>query len=146
MACTVFTEEEQAGQQVVTAQSPTRIIKGALARRRVLTLYRRILRTHRTMLPGPLRAMGDAYARDEFRRHRDAKTTPAQWRAFVQEWQRYLGMLQGTADLPGASGDIPEHVLAGLSAQQQQQLARLREEAARAREEILSGGTGGGKE
>ena len=112
----------------------------------MLSLYRRILRTHRNALPGPLRAMGDAYARDEFRRTRDAKTTPAQWRAFTQEWGRYLGMLQGTADLPGASGDIPEDVLAGLSAEQQAQLARLREEAARAREEILGSGGGGSKE
>lgn len=84
--------------------------------------------------------MGDTYAKDEFRRHRDAKTTPAQWKAFTEEWQRYLSMLQGTADLPHSSGDIPDDVLNSLNADQQQQLARLREEAARAREEILSGG------
>jgi hypothetical protein len=113
---------------------------GNHACRALLLLYRRIMRTHRAVLPGPLRAMGNTYARDEFRRHRDAKTTPGQWAAFYQEWQRYLSMLQGTADLPRASGDIPDDVLTGLNEEQKQQLERLREEAARAREEILSGG------
>jgi hypothetical protein len=83
--------------------------------------------------------MGDAYARDEFRRHREAKTTAAQWEAFTLEWQRYLNMLQGNADLPDSSGDIPEDMLKNLNAHQQRQLAKLKEEAARAREEILSG-------
>ena len=117
-----------------------------MRRRALLLLYRRIMRTHRALLPGPLRAMGNTYARDEFRRHRDAKTTPAQWRAFHQEWQRYLSMLQGTADLPGATGDIPEDVLAGLTAEQKARLEVLKEEAARAREEILSGGGSSGRE
>lgn len=108
----------------------------------MLQLYRQILRAHASVLPPPLRSMGDAYAREEFRRHRDAKTTPVQWKAFVQEWQRYLGMLQGTADLPEGSGHIPNDVLQSLNEEQKQQLARLREEAARAREEILSGKAG----
>ncbi|CAL8462453.1 g1986 [Coccomyxa elongata] len=105
----------------------------------LLQLYRQILRAHATVLPPPLRTMGDAYAKEEFRRHRDAKTTPAQWAAFMQEWQRYLSMLHGTADLPEGSGDIPEDVLQTLNEDQKRQLARLQEEAARAREEILKG-------
>lgn len=107
--------------------------------RGLLQLYRQILRAHASVLPPPLRVMGNSYAKEEFRRHRDAKTTPAQWSAFVQEWQRYLSMLRGNADLPEGSGDIPEDVLQSLSAEQKAQLARLQEEAARAREEILSG-------
>ena len=48
-------------------------------------------------------------------------------------------MLHGTADLPEGSGDIPEDVLQSLNAEQKAQLARLQDEAARAREEILAG-------
>ena len=102
-------------------------------------MYRDILRIHRQMLPGPLRSMGDVYARDEFRRHRDGRTTEAQWQAFVSEWRRYLDMLRGQADLPEGSGDIPPDVLAGLSPEQSARLEMLRQEAQRAREEILSG-------
>ena len=85
------------------------------------------------------RAMGDTYARDEFRRHWKPQTTKSQWQAFVQEWQRYLSMLQGHADLPEQSGDIPENVLDSLNEEQKAQLARLKEEAVKAREAILSG-------
>jgi hypothetical protein len=106
--------------------------------RMVLKLYRDIVRTHRNVLPPPLRAMGDIYARDEFRRHWKPQTTKSQWQAFVQEWQRYLSMLQGRADLEEQRGDIPENVLESLSAEQKAQLARLKEEALRAREAILS--------
>lgn len=106
--------------------------------RMVLKLYRDIVRTHRNVLPPPLRAMGDTYARDEFRRHWKPQTTKSQWQAFVQEWQRYLSMLQGRADLEEQRGDIPENVLESLSAEQKAQLARLKEEALRAREAILS--------
>ena len=104
----------------------------------VLKLYRDIVRTHRNVLPPPLRAMGDTYARDEFRRHWKPQTSKSQWQAFVQEWQRYLSMLQGRADLEEQSGDIPGSVLESLSAEQKAQLARLKEEALRARETILS--------
>ena len=105
----------------------------------VLQLYRDIVRAHRTQLPPPLRDMGDTYARDEFRRHWKPSTTQPQWQAFVQEWQRYLSMLRGQADLPEASGDIPDSVLESLNPEQKAQLARLKEEAVRARDAILSG-------
>ena len=109
-----------------------------MLRRMVLQLYRNIVRTHRNVLPPPLRAMGDTYARDEFRRHWKPQTTKNQWQAFVQEWQRYLSMLQGHADLPEQSGDIPDTVLDSLNEEQKAQLARLKEEAVKAREAILS--------
>ncbi|NXC29918.1 SDHF3 factor, partial [Campylorhamphus procurvoides] len=41
-----------------------------------LRLYRRVLRLHRA-LPPALRALGDRYAREEFRRHRGARPGPA---------------------------------------------------------------------
>jgi len=82
--------------------------------------------------------MGDAYARIEFRRHRDAKTTPAQWKAFTQEWDRYVNMLRGNADLPEQSGDIADSMLQNLNDDQQRQLAKLREETASAHAEIMA--------
>jgi len=42
----------------------------ALHRRNVLSLYKKILKCHER-LPLELRAMGDMYARVEFRRHKD---------------------------------------------------------------------------
>lgn len=58
----------------------------------VLSLFRRVMRLH-GRLPPPMRSMGDAYARDEFRRHLRGKTTAQQWRAFVEEWDRYCDLL-----------------------------------------------------
>lgn len=50
----------------------------------VKTLYRRILSLHRG-LPLTLRAMGDQYVKDEFRRHKDV--TMEQGAEFLQEWK-----------------------------------------------------------
>lgn len=65
---------------------------------RVLSLLRRILRLHRERLPAPMRSIGDKLAVSEFRRHLRGQTTEQQWRVFGAEWQRYLAMLDGTAD------------------------------------------------
>ena len=112
-------------------------------------LFRAVLRLHRR-LPPPMRALGDAYARDEFRRHLRGTTTPAQWRTFVGEWERYAAMLRGTADLGSAagsaasttaagssssSGELSEALLAELSVDQRQRLELLRREA-----QVLGGG------
>ncbi|KAK9813151.1 hypothetical protein WJX72_009882 [[Myrmecia] bisecta] len=105
--------------------------------RAVLSLYASVLRCHRHMLPGPLRDMGNRYARDEFRRHRDANTTPGQWREFQAEWRKYVGMLAGTADVAGGSGDIPLDTLERMTPEQKQRLAVLQEEARRAGQEML---------
>lgn len=50
----------------------------------VKTLYRRILTLHRT-LPITLKALGDQYVKDEFRRHKDVSLEQAE--QFVQEWK-----------------------------------------------------------
>ena len=64
----------------------------------VLGLYRSILRCHRERVPTPMRAMGDEYVKDEFRRHWKASTTQAQWQAFITEWRSYLDKLEGRAE------------------------------------------------
>lgn len=99
--------------------------------RAALSIYRQILRVHRTSMPPPLRKMGDSYLRDEYRRHKDAQTTPQQWKTFTLEWQKYLDMLMGRADLPNTSGDIPADVRDAMTPEQKQQFLDLKEETSR---------------
>lgn len=51
---------------------------------RVRALYRRILLLHR-VLPPDLKALGDQYVKDEFRRHKTVGSDEA--RRFLQEWE-----------------------------------------------------------
>ncbi|MBN3298027.1 succinate dehydrogenase assembly factor 3, mitochondrial [Amia ocellicauda] len=57
---------------------------------RVRLLYKRILLLHR-FLPLDLRALGDQYVRDEFRRTRGATAEEA--RGFLAEWEAYKNTL-----------------------------------------------------
>ena len=50
---------------------------------RVRALYKAILRLHRG-LPLEMKALGDQYVRDEFRRHKDVG--PAETKTFMDEW------------------------------------------------------------
>lgn len=51
---------------------------------RVRSLYKRILVLHR-FLPIELRALGDEYVKDEFRRHKRAE--PKEVKSFMTEWE-----------------------------------------------------------
>ncbi|XP_073677692.1 succinate dehydrogenase assembly factor 3, mitochondrial [Garra rufa] len=57
----------------------------------VRSLYKRILLLHRFM-PIDLRALGDQYVKDEFRRHKTASAEEAT--GFMAEWQNYKDTLQ----------------------------------------------------
>lgn len=57
----------------------------------VRALYKRILVLHR-FLPIHLRALGDQYVKDEFRRHKTA--APEEVGSFMTEWQNYKDTLQ----------------------------------------------------
>ena len=93
----------------------------------LLALYRDIMRVHRQALPPPMRALGDRYIRDEFRRHKEGDTTEPQWRAFAAEWRHYIITLRGSG--AEVSGDIGHDVVERLTAEQKQQLMRLQDEA-----------------
>lgn len=113
---------------------------------RLLSVYRQILRAHRSQLPPPLRALGDGYVRSEVRRHADAKTTPAQWAQFEEQWCAYLSGLSGRADADeahGATVPLNEVDVATLTPEQREQLDRLKEAA----RELGGGpdGEGGGR-
>lgn len=57
----------------------------------VRALYKRILVLHR-FLPIHLRALGDQYVKEEFRRHK--KAAPEEVTSFMTEWQNYKHTLQ----------------------------------------------------
>ncbi|KAM5157376.1 succinate dehydrogenase assembly factor 3, mitochondrial isoform 2-T3 [Mantella aurantiaca] len=57
---------------------------------RVRSLYRKILLLHRT-LPLHLKALGDQYVKEEFRRHKHIQ--PAEAKLFMKEWESYAAML-----------------------------------------------------
>lgn len=58
---------------------------------KVRSLYKRILVLHR-FLPIDLRALGDQYVKDEFRRHKSASAEEV--RSFMTEWENYKDTLQ----------------------------------------------------
>ena len=58
-------------------------MSGAEHVRNVRVLYKAILRLHRGLHP-ELRALGDQYVKEEFRRHRNAE--PPFIPVFMQEW------------------------------------------------------------
>lgn len=94
-----------------------------IGRTQVLTLYRGILRCHRRVLPHEMRQLGDAYVRDEFRKHKDAK--PEFVPAFMAGWTEYLQELNA-----GQVGrDLSESERAALNDEQVIQLSTLQQEA-----------------
>jgi len=100
-------------------------MSGAL---QIFSLYRTICRAHR-MLPEPMKSLGDAYAREEFRTHlRSKNVSVKQWQEFVSGWSGYVRSIQGEGD-DLISGDLDQDVLEALSPEQQQQLERLKDEA-----------------
>ncbi|KAH8369458.1 hypothetical protein KR009_011275 [Drosophila setifemur] len=65
---------------------------------RVRLLYKTILRLHRGM-PAELRALGDNYVRDEFRRH--LKCNPMEAQLFMTEWANYASTITQQLGLRG---------------------------------------------
>ena len=108
--------------------------KAREAVRPIMSLYREILRAHLKLLPPPMRSLGDAYARDEFRRHLEGNTTQTQWVEFGAEWSKYLnsitgGSVDGRSAAGGISGELDAETIAKLSPEQLMMLERLKEEA-----------------
>ncbi|XP_059964467.1 succinate dehydrogenase assembly factor 3, mitochondrial isoform X2 [Mesoplodon densirostris] len=65
---------------------------------RVRALYRRILLLHR-VLPPDLKALGDQYVKDEFRRHKTVGSDEAE--RFLQEWEKTVANIRANS-----SGEI----------------------------------------
>jgi hypothetical protein len=74
-----------------------------------------------------LRALGDAYVREEFRRHKNA--SPPYVYQFMAEWMWYLSTLKAQQERFGV--DLDPMDISKLDSHQQEQLAKLRTEARR---------------
>lgn len=100
---------------------------------RGVALYRRLLRLHRARLPFHLRRLGDAYVREEFRKH--AKTDAKWLGAFFAEWGAYAETLEradptAAPGAPGAVGaDLAPDALRAMTEEQRQMLDKLKAEA-----------------
>ncbi|XP_078534543.1 succinate dehydrogenase assembly factor 3, mitochondrial [Lissotriton helveticus] len=100
----------------------------------VRSLYKRILMLHRA-LPLDLKALGDQYVKDEFRRHKTVNPTEA--RRFMKEWESYASLLAQQAEErlsnPVANvhfgNSLPEQKLEDLTEEQLGQLHELMQEA-----------------
>lgn len=99
---------------------------------RVRILYKTILKLHRGF-PLELQALGDQYAKDEFRRHKDA--TPEQAQTFMKEWTNYaitiakqLG-IRGTHQSKSLGKSFTEKDLEEFNVEQIYQLFELHETA-----------------
>lgn len=99
---------------------------------KIFSLYRQIVRTNRA-LPSPMKELGGAYAREEFRTHLSSdKMTEAKWHQFIASWEQYVASLRGQSNGTSVvSGDLEEDVITQLSPEQRQQLDRLKNEALR---------------
>ncbi|XP_075067865.1 succinate dehydrogenase assembly factor 3, mitochondrial [Mixophyes fleayi] len=78
----------------------------------VRSLYKKILLLHRT-LPLHLRALGDQYVKDEFRRHKTV--APAEAKLFMKEWEGYAAMLWEQAKEGLSNSDTKHQYGAPLS-------------------------------
>eukprot|EP00117_Sycon_ciliatum_P013928 scpid84177/ scgid14400/ Protein ACN9 homolog, mitochondrial; Liver regeneration-related protein LRRGT00092 len=91
--------------------------------RNVSILYRRILELHRH-LPAKAREVGNAYAREEFKLHKDVDIVMRN--RFLLEWEKYVMMMReqlGSGSSFGADVDESK-----LSAEQRKQLQSLEKE------------------
>lgn len=98
----------------------------------ILGLYRSVLRTHRQKLAGPMRDLGDSYAKAEFKGHLKGKTTMQQWQEFVTQWTGYVDMLHGNSGQPAsATSHMAEQLDLYLTAEQKLRLEALKKEASK---------------
>ena len=110
----------------VKSASPYAAVKEANARLLPpLQLYRRIWRAHRH-LSADMRAIGDAYIRDEFKRHKDIDN-PLQIIGFLSSWKMYLDQLEIEQGQPGGfrGKRLEPQLLEKMSDEQIQQLYDL---------------------
>lgn len=97
-------------------------------RSQALSLYKRILQAHKTRLPQHLQQLGDAYVREEFKRHK--KADPKWLKNFFTEWNAYVADLEKQKIMEGPVGkDLSPDAFQALSDEQKAQLATLRNEA-----------------
>lgn len=93
-----------------------------------LSLFRRIMRLHRTKLPQVHRAVGDRYVRQEFRAMGEAggkRPKQEHEEQFMQQWVEYAQHLEVEADLFGIGRDMSDTDIRTLSDDQVEQLGKI---------------------
>ncbi|UZJ56416.1 hypothetical protein CBS101457_005736 [Exobasidium rhododendri] len=88
-----------------------------------LPLYRRILRSHNS-LPLEMKSLGDAYVKDEFRKHREVEN-PLQIVGFLTQWKVYLDGLEKQMGLAYRGQQLDVQQFEKLSDEQLYQLHEL---------------------
>ena len=124
-------------------------------RQSLLSLYRRVLRANRLALPPPLRALGDASAKAEWkamseagnREERNRRPPDSSWHTFALEWSRYADSLSSPTSSSEngeagsgkrGGGDLSEEQIEAMSPEQRESLAALARAAASASGALLS--------
>ena len=93
-----------------------------------LSLYRSILREHKLRLPAKMKSLGDAYVKQEFRLHKEAK--PEHLRRFMNSWENYLQTLQKQAEGGGKIGvNIDANDVNRMTEEQKQKMRGLMDKA-----------------
>ncbi|XP_002741721.1 succinate dehydrogenase assembly factor 3, mitochondrial-like [Saccoglossus kowalevskii] len=96
----------------------------------VRSLYKKVLTLHK-LLPNDIRAIGDQYVKDEFKRHKNA--TNEQAKQFMLEWQAYAASLTVQLKQPedianNVGAYIPDEKLDDFNDEQVEQLHELFQE------------------
>ncbi|RDD45672.1 Succinate dehydrogenase assembly factor 3, mitochondrial [Trichoplax sp. H2] len=97
-------------------------------KRQVLNLYKRVLRVNK-QLPKEFRLVGNAYVRDEFKRHKTMAMDEGNVKEFLSEWKMYADHLEVQLKQNHAIGsNLSSQDLNRLSEDQLGQLYHLQEE------------------
>eukprot|EP00933_Yihiella_yeosuensis_P028873 TRINITY_DN2265_c0_g2_i1.p1 TRINITY_DN2265_c0_g2~~TRINITY_DN2265_c0_g2_i1.p1 ORF type:complete len:105 (-),score=22.08 TRINITY_DN2265_c0_g2_i1:125-439(-) len=91
------------------------------------SLYRSIMRLHRTKLDVRMRSLGDAYCRKEFRLHYKPDVKDQHRVMFVREWKGYVDMISNQETVVGQ--ELSAEQKSKLNDQQQVQLDSLEKSA-----------------
>mmetsp|Transcript_66092 Transcript_66092/g.213127 ORF Transcript_66092/g.213127 Transcript_66092/m.213127 type:complete len:105 (+) Transcript_66092:107-421(+) len=87
------------------------------------TLFREIMRLHRTKLPATMRSLGDTYVRREFRLHYKPDVKEAHRAMFLGEWRGYARTIGSQQDVVGQA--LTDEQRAKLNDEQKKQLSDL---------------------
>eukprot|EP00440_Ansanella_granifera_P016649 gb/GFBE01018086.1/.p1 GENE.gb/GFBE01018086.1/~~gb/GFBE01018086.1/.p1 ORF type:complete len:106 (+),score=31.83 gb/GFBE01018086.1/:1-318(+) len=91
------------------------------------SLFRSIMRLHRTKLDVRMRSLGDAYAKKEFRLHYKPEVQEAHRVMFIREWRNYVDLISRQENVVGK--ELSEDQMGKLNDQQKVQLDSLKKSA-----------------
>ena len=97
------------------------------SRQGVLSLYRQILRLHRQRLPSGKRNLGDAYVKEEWRRHKGLEVNSSTQMEFLEQWGEYASQLAEMQSAKGHTGrNLTSAQFAAMSDEQKATLYEMK--------------------